>query len=1534
MEKSLDVIFKLLTYKPADDIRNGTITRLEFYKQSGRLIIDILFNKVPLVANLAEFNKALKTELVNNKICKELVVNYNYASKVLSPNEVKDYYLFAVAKLAEKNVTYIALDKYKDNIEYGENRITLKTAKGNERKYVEPLYNMVAKSFNQLGIDFVEFELITDPFMLSIRDDIAISISTEVDDAKRYFMNLKEDNSAPAPVEAKANSKGYKPKKPINKINGKVSKIRTIPLTESDMVVYNQLNSNSEFVVEGVVSNAAITVTSKGNYHIYSAIITDDTDSIMIKTFVSTSENNGNNEEYYNKYCMDGNQIKVYGYAEYDKYSRDIVLKVKDIISYGLATSNLKIDDAKVKRVELHAHSKMTYIDSVLSIDDYFKRALQYGHKAFALTDKNSVQGLGELEHIYNDLKDKSVIKPIYGMEAFLVDEDEFKITFTSEDISLEDATFVVYDFETTGLSPILDDIIEIGACKIKNGEIIDKFQSFVKTNKVLTKRISDLTTITNDDLRNAPTIDEILPKFKEFFDGAIMVAHNASFDNAFLLEKMKKLGIYSNPLATIDTMTLAMARYQGKIKKYGLEDLCKYFYVSLDQHHRAIDDAVATGQAFIKMVNDLISDGFKNYNDINKSFDEKDRYKFIHPNHVLLLAKNRTGLVNMNRIISDSHCVHFHRVPRLTKKFLEEHREGLLVGSCCSHGEMFENALRGNVGEMKRIAHFFDFLEVQPISEYTYIIEKEKGDLTVQSFIDAVNRIITVGDELGIMVVATGDVHELDPEDKIYRKMLYDKALIGGGIHELNGIEEIPSMHYRTTQEMLDEFDFLPEKKAYEIVVENTNKIADMIEQYPIFPKKLFSPSDDFMAKFGIPSAKDALVELVYNKAHEIYGDELPKIVEKRLEKEINSILTHDFGSIYYIAYLLVKHSRDLGYVVGSRGSVGSSIVAFFAGVTEVNSLPPHYVCPNCKFSAFKYTKEEFKEFKPSAEELQFEEKLSKYDSGLDAEVSVCPHCGQVMHSDGCNIPFETFLGFEGDKTPDIDLNFSGEVQPQAHSYCREIFGVDNTYRGGTIQTIAKKIAENYVKDYYTNREIPVRQCHVAKLAPFIDGVKRSTGQHPGGIVVVPEGVDVNEITPYQYPADKLTNDWKTTHIDYHKFENNLLKLDILGHDDPTMVRFLMEQVSLHPDEFPFASVEDIPITDRDIIKLFNGVEVLGVTKEQVRTEIASNGLPEFGTSIAKTMLQEIRPQNISALIKISGLAHGTNVWSGNARDYFFGLKPGFGKIPFEQLICCRDDIMIHLIEKGLPAKTSFKIMESVRKGKGLTKENETLMRKHEVEEWFIDCCKNIKYLFPRAHAAAYVTMALRIAWFKLYKPLYYYAGFFTKRVKAYEVDTMVKGYDDILKRVDELSKNDRGDFEDDGQVEDASQSEGQSKFAQGSVRAHRTLICLQVALEMYARGYHFLPVDINKSHATDFVIEGNGLRIPFVAIDQFGENTAKNIMQYRGDTPFSSIKDAATRGHISPSLMEKLQAVDAFNGLPREDEIGIFRFLKNDDE
>lgn len=1517
---ALNKLLQLIHYSPSKNFEEATVRNVEFISSSKTINLYIVIKKVVPITEILEFNDNLKQGMIKIGACLNINITYEYENKVINAELLKEYYEYTLNILKNRKVIFLSLDKFQ--VEFKDNEAIIYVGGDSDVELIEPLFRFVQKSIEALGITFTNFTVKINESIVSIDETIKESA---IDDLNMAITNSRNSGSH---KDSKEQVKIYKPEKRKSHINGNPNSISEIPSTEEKLVEYKQLKGSTYFLIEGIVKTSKLTITKTG-YKIFDATVVDKTGAIQIKTFIT--EGKGESQEFYEHKVSKDNKVRVYGLASYDTFARDVVIKIFEIISYGeYKVSEEHTDNSRIKRVELHAHSKMTFLDSVLPIDKYAKRAKEYGHSAIALTDKNTVQGLGELSKITKDLG----IKPIYGIEANYINEKYLYPALSDHDIPLADATFVVYDLETTGINTTYNEIIEIGARKVKHGAVIGEFTSLVNPKRLIPSDVCKLTNISNDDVRNAPFIEEVLPKFLAFIDGCILVGHNVTFDNGQLYHNLKEQGLYKGLIPTIDTMQLARAKYSSILKKYGLEDLVKAFNITLDGHHRAENDAVATTEIFIKMYNDLINDGIDNYNKINSLVNIDEMYKLIHPYHITMLAKNRTGLVNLNRLVTDAHCNHLAKTPRFMRNVIEKHREGLLIGSSCIHGEVFEMALNKDYEDLLDVIDFYDYIEVQPLTCYSSLIELKRDEMTYEKLQNVVNRIIKAAKQKNKLVVATGDVHELDVEDRIYRNIIYDKPLIGGGIHELNGVDNLPDTHYRNTEEMLSEFSYLNHDLAYEIVVTNTNKINDMIESYNLFPDKLFAPGDDFMAEFGIPSALEDLEKITYEVANNRYGrNGLPQIIVDRLNKELGSIKTYSYGSIYYIAYLLVKHSREAGYVVGSRGSVGSSLVATFMRITEVNSLPPHYVCPKCHFTAFKYTKEQIEKYNPTKEELDLQDELWKYDSGLDLPPKECPYCHEIMAGDGCNIPFETFLGFKGDKVPDIDLNFSGEYQAKAHAFCREIFGVENTFRGGTIGTIAKRTAENYIKDYYIKRGKVLRNCEIEGMTENIMGIKRQTGQHPGGIVVVPKGIDINEVTPVQYPADDITSDWKTTHVDYHKFEANLLKLDILGHDDPTMMRYLMNFVDENPNEFPFTRVEDIPLNDENVLKMFSGIDVLGVTYDQVLSKIASTGLPEFGTSLTKNMLCEIRPTTISDLIRISGLSHGTDVWSGNARDYFLGKRPGYDPIPISELICCRDDIMVKLIETGLPPQNAFKIMEAVRKGRGLSPENEALMVKFGVPEWYIDCCKKIKYLFPKAHATAYVIMALRIAWFKFYKPLYFYSGFFSKRSDFFEVDTLQGGFDSIKARVEEFEKK-YGNYDDTGDDDDSSQSVKEDSGGGSAVKEKRLLNVLRVALEMVSRGYSFIGVDINKSDAVNFKIEGNSLIIPFVAIDSFGENTAKQLVQRRGNEPFTSRRDAERRGHISNSLFEKLYQFGAFDGLPLDDEIGIFKFLNDDDK
>lgn len=1498
MNESFKTLLDIIKYKVNDEIKDGKTASPVFNRETSTLSFEIVFPEVISPNALVDLNWHLLEGLVKANLAGHIDIKYKFEKQTISNTLLESYYKYVLEILIEKKVRFQALKNF--NVDFKDQKVIISVSNDQEVKMIEPLIKQMFASFKTLGLDFISYEFLVSDFIVPLAKSIEISVKSSIDESISK-QNLY-DHYAKQEEKKEEKEKVYKPKKVSAPINGPVTNICDIPTTDFEITKYVQTHGSAQFVISGDIIKCEIKEIKK-DLKLFEGIVNDGTDSIMVKSFI-----NANNKEYGNfieENCKVGYKIRAYGTASYDKFARDVTIMFRDVMRIGEKKIKSYVDDAPVKRVELHAHTKMSTLESVLDVEKYFKKATDFGHKAIAITDKNTVQGLPLLEKALK--KTKSDIKPIYGLEGYLVNEEGFNIALTKENIDLKNATYVVYDLETTGISSNYNEIIEIGACKVQYGEIIDEFSTYVNPGRLVSDFTTKLTSITNDDLRNAPTIKEVLPKFKEFIDGCILVAHNATFDNSHLYRNLRDLGLYNGPIPTIDTLQLARVRYNHKLKRFGLEDVCKLFGVDLGHHHRAVYDAKATTQFFIKMIKDLENDGITNYGNINDVIVDTEAYKYAYPSHVTMLALNREGLVNINRMVSESYTVTYHRTPRILKKFLDSHRNGLLIGSSCFHGDIFEKAMNNSYEELLEAVSFYDYLEVQPLDAYSHLIESSGGEITEDHIKEIIKKIIKAGDEKGIIVVATGDVHELDEEDNLYRKMILAKPMIGGGFHEFHTLKEMPKQYYRSTNDMLEQFSFLDYEDAYRIVVTNTNLIADRVEKFNIYPSELLAPGDDFMSHMGIPSAKEDMVRLTYENAKAIYGENLPKIVSDRIEKELNSIIGNNYASIYYIAYLLVKHSRDDGYVVGSRGSVGSSLVAYFMKITEVNSLAPHYVCPKCNFNAFKYTEEQKKKYGQTDKELQFEEELQNCGCGIDLPKKVCPICGAEMEGNGCDIPFETFLGFDGDKTPDIDLNFSGEYQGKAHDFCREIFGENNTFRAGTIGTIAENTAYGYVKGHYESLLKNVRNCEIDRLVPNLVGVKRTTGQHPGGIVVIPNGKDINEVTPIQYPAEDNTKEWRTTHHEYHNFENNLLKLDILGHDDPTMIRHLMNFVDSNPSEFPFRTVEEIPLNDPDVLSLFSGVSALGVTPEQINQQIGTTGLPEFGTNIAKDMLTEIRPTTVYELIKTSGLSHGTDVWRGNARDFFLGERKGYPQVPFFQLIGCRDDIMVNLMQKGIPAGKAFKIMEAVRKGKGVTADMANTMTEAGVEDWFIECCKAIKYLFPKAHAAAYVTMALRIGWFKVHKPLYFYSGFFSKRTDAWEPEIMAGGYQMILNRLNELKA-----------------------LPKPSVKEGKTITCLELALEMTARGYKFEQIDINKSDALNFKVnlENNSLIIPFVAMESLGAVVAESITAAREDSEFTSIKDVSRRSKLSNTLVEKFKRIGAFGELPEDDQMGLFRF------
>ncbi len=1208
---------------------------------------------------------------------------------------------------------------------------------------------------------------------------------------------------------------------------------------------------------------------------IVSFFITDFTDTMKCKMFCP-------NEELPNirEGVKKGAFLLVRGLCAMDSFDKDLTISIKSLQKTKDFTVT-RMDHSAKKRVELHCHTKMSDMDGVSDVIDIVKRAYKWGHPAIAITDHGVVQALADVFHTWQDLYKgakaeaekegkqldrQDFFKVICGCEIYLVD-DLKNIVVNPKGQSLMDS-FVVFDIETTGFSSVTNHIIEIGAVKVENGKIVDRFSTYVNPQEPIPYRITKLTTITDADVMDAPTIDQVLPEFFAFCEGCVLVAHNASFDTGFIKENARKLEL---PYAYTHVDTLAMARVLlPQLAKFTLDHVAKTVGVSLENHHRAVDDAEATAEIFEKFIPMLLEKGAHDLDAVNELGRTSTDYVRKTPSyHAIVLAKNDVGRVNLYKLISASHLQYFNRRPKVPKSLILENREGLILGSACEAGELYRALLRGAPqAEIADIVNFYDYLEIQPNGNNAFMIDSDKSDhenIHSMEDIQEINKkICDLGEEFHKPVCATCDVHFLDPEDEVYRRII----MAGNGFKDADS--QAP-LYLRTTEEMLAEFEYLGSDKAREVVIDNTNLIADMVDSIdPVRPDK---------CPPVIENSDQTLTDICYRRAHEIYGEVLPDIVEKRLEKELNSIISNGFAVMYIIAQKLVWKSVEDGYLVGSRGSVGSSFVANMAGITEVNSLSPHYYCKKCHY--YDFDSPEVKAYAGKA--------------GCDMPDKICPNCGEKLVKDGFDIPFETFLGFKGDKEPDIDLNFSGEYQSKAHKYTEVIFGYGQTFRAGTIGTLAEKTAYGYVMKYYEERGIHKRRCEIERIAEGCTGVRRSTGQHPGGIVVLPLGEEINSFTPVQHPANDMTTDIVTTHFDYHKIDHNLLKLDILGHDDPTMIRMLQDLTGIDPTK--------IPLDDKDVMSLFQNTDALGVKPEDILgCKLGSLGIPEFGTDFAMQMLIDTQPTSFSDLVRIAGLSHGTDVWLGNAQ-----MLIEEGKATISTAICTRDDIMIYLMQMGVEAGLSFTIMESVRKGKGLKDEWIATMKEHNVPDWYIWSCKKIKYMFPKAHAAAYVMMAWRIAYCKVNYPLAYYAAFYSIRADCFSYELMCQGKEhleavlaDYNRRKDELSKKEQDSIRD-----------------------------LRIVQEMYARGFEFMPIDIYKAHSRLFQIIDGKIMPSLGSIDGMGDKAAEAMMEAAKDGPFLSRDDLRSRSKAPQNVIDKMGELGLLGSLPQSNQLSLFDFM-----
>lgn len=1191
----------------------------------------------------------------------------------------------------------------------------------------------------------------------------------------------------------------------------------------------------------------------KGEKYIVSFDITDKSDSTTVKFFVKRSVFDNELKDKIKKDAY----LRVQGEVQFDKYAKEINIMAKAIMTAQAPPP--RMDTAEEKRVELHLHTQMSSMDGVTPVKTYIKRAIEWGHKAIAITDHGVVQAFPDAMNA----ADKSDLKVIYGVEAYLID-DLGNAVFSPRGQNLDD-TYVVFDIETTGLSKEKEMITEIGAVKVADGKIIDRFSTFVNPQRPISAEITKLTGITDDMVKDAPTIENVLPEFLKFCEDTVLVAHNASFDTGFIRIAVERAGLGELHHTIVDTLELARALLP-ELNKHKLDIVCEHLGVTLNGHHRAVNDAEATAEVFIKFLDMLAEKKIFTLDEINVLASRTVNYKKLRAYHAIILVKNYTGLRNLYELVSMAHIDYFFRRPRIPKSKFMQMREGLILGSACEAGELYRALLDGEPKQrIEELVHFYDYLEIQPLGNNKFMIDSPRVE-NIHSMEDIKNmnrKIVELGETYGKPVVATCDVHFIDPDDAAYRKII----MAAEGFPDA---DNQPPLYFRTTDEMLAEFDYLGEEKAREVVITNTNLIADQIEKIKPIPDETFPPK--------IEGADEQLRQICMDKAHSIYGDPLPPLVQERLETELNSIISNGYAVLYIIAQKLVWKSVADGYLVGSRGSVGSSFAANMAGITEVNSLPPHYVCPNCKYSDFD---------SDLVKSYAMEEA-----SGCDMPDMNCPKCGTLMHKDGHDIPFQTFLGFEGDKEPDIDLNFSGEYQQTAHAYTEELFGVGHVFKAGTIGTLADKTAYGFVKKYFDEREITAHNAEITRLMNGCTGVKRTTGQHPGGLMVVPSDHNIYEFCPIQRPANDVNSTVTTTHFDYHSISGRLLKLDLLGHDDPTVIRMLYDLTGVNP--------QTVPLGDPATMSLFESPAALGVTAEDIGCETGTLGIPEFGTKFVRGMLLDTKPKTFADLLRISGLSHGTDVWLGNAQTLIEN-----GTITLKETISTRDSIMIYLINKGVDKKKSFKIMEKVRKGKGLTDEDIADMKAANVPDWYIESCQKIKYMFPKAHAAAYVMMAFRIAYFKINYPEAYYATYFTVRAcDDFDYSCMCKGMD----------------------VAKAAMREIHAKGMEATAKDKAKMTVLELIVEFYARGFKFLPIDLYKSDSRKFIVTEEGLIPPFNSLQGLGTNAAQSIVDGRAAGEFHTIEELKERTSLGRSLIDLLKENGVLNGIPETNQLSLF--------
>ena len=1513
---------------------NAKLTKIKIHRKTSSWEV-FIENKVALPVEVIEELEQKKMALDEN--AKEITIIWNIEN--IDVNTYLSYYPYVLQQVKEE---LKVLEIYSDALRVEEGFLVLVATTQIEQERLEGCLEKINRIYKNLGYKFnIDVELRhEDNILEEIKQDLVVNVK------------LKEKHEEKKEEQPKEKKYHKEPKDP-NSVIGRGIK-------EEAIKIKTLLGEDNNVVVEGYVFGTDYFESSKTDFKIITLKITDYSDSIYCKVFVR------DNDEY-KRLCKElkaGSWFKIRGYTKEDQFAKELVLNARDIVKIDKKEEKIE-DKAEVKRVELHCHTKMSQMDGVVDDEALLKQAISWGHKAIAITDHNGVQAF---PHVFNfvtgynkKLKEgEEPFKAIYGAELTLIDDTVNIVVRPNKEVML-DQTYVVFDFETTGFNAGgADSIIEIGAVKIKNGEILEKYDELINPGRPLPQKIIDVTNITDDMLEGKDNEENAVKRFIAWFGDCPMVAHNAKFDVSFLEMAYKKynLGTFTNPV--IDTLELSRTM-DNTYARHSLSALVKRYEVPWDEsaHHRGDYDAEGTALVFHKMLKKLSNRNIETMDQLDTLVSKDEIHKYGRAYHVNLLVKNKTGLKNLFKLISLANTTYLYKTPRILRSEIERHREGLLVGSGCYESEVFTLAKSKSDDELSNIIRFYDYVEVQPMECYNHLIQT--GDFGTEVELAAqIEKIVRVTEEAGKIIVATGDVHHLTRDDKIYREIIVNQKVPGGGRHPLakSNIKEIPSNHFRTTEEMLEDFKFLGEDLAYKIVVENTNKIADMVEIVEVIIDTggiPFSPrvkSDDGKSYLDCPRV---VTDLVYDKAKEWYGDPLPYSIEeristelygdivfktikeqlekenlsedeftvkvhktlhdeilkgvdnvkslvrnhiketseeelseeeleKKLDKSLGGVIGGGFDPIYLIAQRLVKHSNDEGYLVGSRGSVGSSFVATLMGITEVNPLAAHYRCSKCKMSIF-----EDEEGNPLG---------ATYSSGFDLPDKECPHCHIPMIKDGQDMPFATFLGFNADKVPDIDLNFSDLNQASAHAYTKVLFGENNVFRAGTIGTVAEKTAFGFVKGYCEEKELgDMRTAEVERLAQGCTGVKRTTGQHPGGIVVIPDYMDVYDFTPYQYPAEDATAEWRTTHFDYHAIDQDVLKLDILGHSDPTQLRLIQLQSG--------TDIMKVPLDDKETMSIFTSTEALGVTTEQIMCNTGTLGIPEFGTPFTIKLVEDTKPKSFAELIKISGLSHGTDVWLGNAQELIAN-----NVVPFKDVIGCRDDIMVNLMYYGLEPIKAFKIMEFVRKGKA-SKDPETwqqhkkTMEDANIPKWFIDSCQKIKYMFPKAHAAAYVISAFRIAWYKVHMPVYFYSSWYSSKATDVDLDAMIKGYNAIKARIEDIQvKGYEATNKENGQAES-----------------------LKVALEATARGIEFLNVDLYKSDATVWVAKNDTeIYPPFNAIEGLGDTVAKAIVAEREKQPFISIEDVQKRGKVSKTLIDKMTEMGILKDLPDSNQLSLF--------